>query len=44
MKKRITLLALTAMLLGAVGCGGSTEKKAAYPADGDAMYARFLKK
>ena len=35
MKKLITLLMLTAMLLGVAGCGGSTEKKAAYPADGD---------
>ena len=35
MKKLITLLMWTAMLLGVAGCGGSTEKKAAYPADGD---------
>ena len=35
MKKLLTLLMLTAMLLGVVGCGGSAEKKAAYPADGD---------
>jgi len=35
MKKLITLLMLTAMLLGVAGCGGNTEKKAAYPADGD---------
>ena len=39
MKKLITLLMLTAMLLGVAGCGGSTEKKAAYPADGDITVA-----
>ena len=35
MKKFMLLLMLTAMLLGVVGCSGGSEKKAAYPADGE---------
>ena len=35
MKKFMLLLMLTAMLLGVAGCSGGSEKKAAYPADGE---------
>ena len=35
MRKILVILMMTAMLLGMAGCSGGSEKKAAYPADGD---------